>query len=176
LPHVAEEDVRAALEGEPKAIFRIASTIERLQPTQRDETSTALRAAVGDGSHDRGLPVYAVQALVAGGCDVGFHTLRHDPLPALSDDALRRALQEGRERLAAVVGRALDAVSYPYGKADERVARAARNAGYLAGFTTDRAAVTVNTDPLLIPRMPTALSTAKTALRVARAVASSATR
>ena len=171
LPHVSEEDLRAALERAPKSIFRVAAAIERLDPAERNETAAALRTAVGTPAGDEGLRAGQVQSLVAAGFDVGFHTLGHDHLPALPDPALERALHEGREALAAVVGTRLDLISYPYGKADERVAEAARAAGFTQGFTTKRKSVTADTDPLLIPRMPPAMSVGKTALRLARAVA-----
>jgi peptidoglycan/xylan/chitin deacetylase (PgdA/CDA1 family) len=120
---------------------------------------------------DDGLRADDVQSLVAAGFDVGFHTLRHDLLPALPGKALERALDEGHDALAAVVGTRLDLISYPYGKADERVADAARAAGFLLGFTTGRSPVTPKTEPLLVPRIPPAMSPGKTALRLARAVA-----
>jgi peptidoglycan/xylan/chitin deacetylase (PgdA/CDA1 family) len=170
LPHVAEADLRAALEGSPKAIFRVAAAIERLEPAARKETAAALRAAVGPPAGNEGLRTGEVQSLVEAGFDVGFHTFEHDPLPSLSDTTLELALHEGREALAAVVGMQLDLISYPYGKADERVAEAARAAGFTRGFTTERSRVTAETDPLLIPRIPPAMSAGKTALRLAHAV------
>jgi peptidoglycan/xylan/chitin deacetylase (PgdA/CDA1 family) len=176
LPHVAEKDLHAALGRTPKAIFRVAGTIERLDPPQRNEVATTLRAAVGSRNSDRGLRARDVQALASGGFEVGFHTLRHDALPALPDAALEAALRDGRDELAAVAGTAIDVISYPYGKADERVAAAAQAAGFRRGFITGRRAVTADTDPLLVPRVPPARSLGKTALRVARAVASSARR
>jgi peptidoglycan/xylan/chitin deacetylase (PgdA/CDA1 family) len=164
--------VQAALEQEPKAIFRVAGTIERLDSRRREEVAAALRSAVGPRA-DAGLRADDIRALVALGFDIGFHTLRHEALPGLSDDELEQALHDGRDGLAAVVGRPLAVISYPHGKADARVADAARAAGFARGFITGRRAVTDDTDPLLIPRLPPALSLGKTALRLARAVASS---
>jgi len=171
LPHVADDDLLRALEREPKAIFRVAAAIEGLEPPQRTETAAVLRAAAG-ATADEGLRSNDIGRLLAAGCDIGFHTLRHEALPQLDDDALEAALREGRDRLETVTGRRLALVSYPHGKADERVAGAARTAGYDAGFTTGRSAVTASTDPLLVPRIPPALAPGKTALRIARAVAS----
>jgi peptidoglycan/xylan/chitin deacetylase (PgdA/CDA1 family) len=176
LPHVADADLRAALERSPKAIFRVASTIERLPPRERDETAAALRAVVGPRAADEGLRAEDVRSLVAAGFDVGFHTLRHDALPTLSDTELEQALHDGRDELAAVAGTRLELISYPYGRADKRVVGATHAAGFTAGFTTERSLVTPETDPLLIPRMPPALSAGKTALRLARALASSGSR
>jgi peptidoglycan/xylan/chitin deacetylase (PgdA/CDA1 family) len=174
IPHVAEADVRAALERSPKAIFRVAAAIEQLDRPQRAETADVLRAAAGPPDADEGLRAANVQALIAGGAEVGFHTLRHDLLPALSDSELADALREGRDELAAVTGARLDVISYPHGRADQRVADAAHAAGFTYGFRTGGKPVTADTNPLLIPRIPPAMSPGKTALRLARAVASSA--
>ena len=174
LPHVAAADLHAALVREPKAIFRVAATIESLDSGRRNETAAALRAAVDGHVCDEGLRPGDVQALVTAGFDVGFHTLGHEALPTLPDGRLEQALTDGREELAAVVGKPLELISYPHGKADERVGAAARAAGYTLGFTTRRSVMTADTDPLLAPRMPPAPSAGKTALRVARAVAGSA--
>ena len=171
LPHVAEADLRAALARTPKAIFRVAAAIEQLNPPERNETAVALRAAVGPPPADDGLRTDQVQSLAAAGFDVGFHTLEHHLLPALSDAALEEAMRDGRDELAAVTGGRPDLISYPYGKADDRVAETARAAGFKRGFTTKRTCVTPDTDPLLIPRIPPAMSVGKTVLRLARAVA-----
>jgi peptidoglycan/xylan/chitin deacetylase (PgdA/CDA1 family) len=176
VPHVAEADVRAALARAPKAIFRVAATIERLERGQRRETAAALRTAAGPPHDDEGLSAEDIRALVDGGAEIGFHTLRHELLTQLTDDELADALREGRDELSAVVRRPLDVISYPHGRADDRVAAAAREAGFRCGFVTARRRADANTDPLLIPRIPPALSPGKTALRVARAVRSSASR
>jgi peptidoglycan/xylan/chitin deacetylase (PgdA/CDA1 family) len=176
VPQVAHADLDAALAREPKAIFRVAAAIERLAPSKREEAAAVLRAAVGARAAEDPLTAADVRTLVAGGCDVGFHTLRHEALPLLDDDTLEQALRDGRDALDAVVGSRLDAISYPHGKADDRVAAAARAAGFSLGFVTGARPVTADTEPLLVPRIPPAPSPGKTALRVARAVASSTSR
>ncbi len=167
--HVSESDFRAALERSPRAIFRVASAIERLEPRQRADAAAALRAAVGPPPADSGLRVEDVRALADAAFEVGFHTLRHDALPALPDAALDRALRDGREALDAAVGRPLRLIAYPHGKADSRVAEAAREAGFALGFTTRRGVVAPDSDPFLIPRTVPDLSASGLALRLARA-------
>jgi peptidoglycan/xylan/chitin deacetylase (PgdA/CDA1 family) len=167
LPHVEQDVLSAALRREPKAIFRVAGTIERLAPGERAEVASALRDAVGS-SAEQGLRAADVRALTAAGFQVGFHTLRHDALPSLTDDELRAALHDGRDELAGITQAPLDTISYPYGKADERVAAAAAAAGFTLGFTTKRGSVTPETEPLLVPRIPPAPTVGKTMLRVAR--------
>jgi peptidoglycan/xylan/chitin deacetylase (PgdA/CDA1 family) len=176
VPRVSEADLDAALAREPKAIFRVAATIERLAPPERMEVEAALRAAVGERAAEDPLTADDVLTLVQGGCDVGFHTLRHEALPLLDNDALEQALQDGRDLLEELAGGPVEALSYPYGKADDRVAAAARAAGFTLGFVTGARPVTADSDPLLVPRLPPAPSPGKTALRVARAVASSTSR
>lgn len=51
----------------------------------------------------------------------------------LSDDALRAELRESREQIAEQMTRACRSIAYPYGEADDRVARMAEQAGYSAG-------------------------------------------
>ena len=48
---------------------------------------------------DAGLRAEDVRTLADAGFEVGFHTLRHDPLPQLDDEALRRAMVDGRAEL-----------------------------------------------------------------------------
>jgi peptidoglycan/xylan/chitin deacetylase (PgdA/CDA1 family) len=167
LPHV---DAGAALERSPRAILDLAGTIIRLPREQRYEVALALREAVGPPSTDDGLRSHDVRALVDAGCTVGFHTLRHDPLPGLSDTELEQALRDGREALAAAADARVDVLAYPHGKADARVAEAARAAGFELAFTTARGTVTAETDPLRIPRTVADLSAGELALRLARMV------
>lgn len=66
--------------------------------------------------------------------EIGSHTLSHAHLTQLSDAELDLELRESRERIEAELGRRCPFVAYPYGDDDERVHRAARAAGYEAGF------------------------------------------
>jgi peptidoglycan/xylan/chitin deacetylase (PgdA/CDA1 family) len=72
--------------------------------------------------------------LVDRNVEIGSHTLTHAHLTQLSDAELSRDLRESREQIEAELGRPCRFVAYPYGDDDERVHRAARAAGYEAGF------------------------------------------
>jgi hypothetical protein len=62
-------------------------------------------------------------------------------------------------------------ISYPHGKANRRVAKAARAAGYSRGFTGSAEAVGAQTDPLLLGRHDPGVGTVgDLALALARAV------
>ena len=171
IPQVPEAEVRAALERSPRAILDLAGVIVRLEPPKKTEVAAELRAAAGSPAADSGLRAPDVRTIVDAGCTVGFHTLRHDALTSLSDPELEEALSEGRESLAAAAGRDPKLIAYPHGKADGRVADAARKASFALGFTTARGPVAADTDPFLIPRTVADQSVGDLALRLARAVA-----
>src|SRR4051812_24392628 len=164
LPHVPAAAVRSAVSREPRAILDLAGAIVRLERAQRREVAAALREAVGDEQDDEGLGREGVVALSAAGCAIGFHTPAHEPLPALSDEELARALRDGSDEL----GPGVRTIAYPHGKADQRVADAAQAAGYVCGFTSARGPVTPTTHPFLIPRTVADLSASALALRLAR--------
>ena len=168
IPHVHAAEVHAALERTPRAILDLTGKIVRLEPRQKTEVVAALRSAAGPPASDSGLREPDVRAIVAAGCSVGFHTLRHDALPSLSDAGLSEALVEGLEAVAAASGEHPEHIAYPHGKADRRVADAARGAGFTLGFTTARGPVTPDTDPFLIPRTVADESARALALRLAR--------
>lgn len=68
------------------------------------------------------------------GWEVGSHTVTHPVLPDLDDEALGDELTRSRRAIEERLG-ACETIAYPYGRADARVAAAARAAGYLAGCT-----------------------------------------
>jgi len=140
--------VGALLPGDD--IFAMGDAMKRRSPSER---ATVDRALTRLGAEPE--PVRMTEDQVrqlAREHDVGFHTLRHDFLPALSDVELEEALTAGRERLESVCGRVFDQIAYPHGEAGPREARAARAAGFRMGFTTVAAPCHRASDPLLIGR------------------------
>jgi peptidoglycan/xylan/chitin deacetylase (PgdA/CDA1 family) len=136
-----------------KGIHGWADAIRSASPEERGRAARALAERIGADPPDAGMRREDVASLAAAGFEIGFHTLRHDVLPALDDPELESALRDGREAMERAAGRRLTAISYPYGEADDRVARAAARAGYEHGFTGIPAAVTADGDPLLLPRV-----------------------
>jgi peptidoglycan/xylan/chitin deacetylase (PgdA/CDA1 family) len=124
-----------------------------LSPDARAEVSEQLRDLAGAEGARLVLGREGVHALAAAGYEIGFHTLRHDPLPRLTDEELDRAMRQGRQALEEACGTPLETIAYPHGLADERVAATARRTGYAAGFTTEPHAVTPSSDPLLLGRV-----------------------
>jgi peptidoglycan/xylan/chitin deacetylase (PgdA/CDA1 family) len=132
-------------------IHDVAVAVEAMPQAARDAVAEALRA-LEPTEPEGGLNAEAVATLVEGGFAIAFHTRRHDRLPELDDVALDRALTEGRSALERLAGAAITAIAYPHGRADGRVAQAAREAGFVVGFTGEHGPVTPGSDPLLLNR------------------------
>jgi peptidoglycan/xylan/chitin deacetylase (PgdA/CDA1 family) len=169
---IPSSELEAALSREPHAIHRVARQIEQLSQDSRAWVADTLRAT--RPGTEGGLSAAEVRSLADDGWEIGFHTLRHDPLPGLSDESLERALREGRAELEAAVGADVRLISYPHGQADGRVAAAAGRAGFRSGFRGGGAPVRLGTDPLAIPRIDASFRSAERfALQLVKAVTGS---
>jgi peptidoglycan/xylan/chitin deacetylase (PgdA/CDA1 family) len=158
-------------------VHELGLAIETLPPRRLEEVNAALRRLVRPDPADAGLRAEHVAALVADGFEIGFHTRRHHRLPRLNQAELGTAIAEGRVELEAAVGAPLTTIAYPHGRADERVAAAARAAGFAAGFTGAPGPVTPASDALLLCRVsPSYTSVGELAVDVALAVRSAVSR
>jgi peptidoglycan/xylan/chitin deacetylase (PgdA/CDA1 family) len=139
--------------GMPGAIHELGRAIEEMPPEQRDSVAAKLGQRVGPDPTSSGMRADDVRALAEAGFRVGFHTHRHDTLPALDDTALSQAMTAGRAELEAVVRGRLSVIAYPHGRADLRVGAAARAAGFEYGFTGREESVVHDSDPLFLGRL-----------------------
>lgn len=164
--------------GGPGAhVHEVGRAIEALPARRIDELDTALGLLVGPDPEDAGLRADDVAALAADGFEIGFHTRRHYPLPGLTAAGLDAAMAEGLAELEEAAGGRLTTIAYPHGRADGRVAAAARAAGFGAGFTGAPGPVTAESDPLLLCRLsPSYTSVGELAVDVALAVRSAVSR
>jgi len=87
------------------------------------------------GHRERHLSAEDVRSLAAEDVTVGSHGAAHEDMTRLGDRALSETLSGSKRRLEDLTGRPVDAISYPWGRVDARVARAARSAGYRVGFS-----------------------------------------
>lgn len=136
---------------DPRAIHELARLVEALDVPAREAFARMLPDV--PASAEVGVPPGGVQALASAGMAIGLHTRRHDPLPSLGDDALAAAFAEGRDELERAAGQRLVVVAYPHGRADSRVARVAREAGFTAGYTGVPVPVRAGDDPLILGRI-----------------------
>jgi peptidoglycan/xylan/chitin deacetylase (PgdA/CDA1 family) len=158
----------SALGAQAASLHEFGAIIEAMTPEERDQVSARLTHTLGPDPENAGIRADDVRKLASSGMEIGFHTLRHDPLPSLDAAALARALSDGRDMLEAVAGRRLSTIAYPHGRADRRAANAARQAGFEIGFTGERQAVGPESDPLLLGRLgPSYRSIGHFALQIA---------
>lgn len=78
--------------------------------------------------------------------DIGSHTITHLPLVELSDDELKRELEESLVRLKQQLGYECVHMAYPNGMFNDKVIALAREVGYAAAFTMERGTNNKNTD------------------------------
>jgi peptidoglycan/xylan/chitin deacetylase (PgdA/CDA1 family) len=131
----------------------LGRAIQQLTPDRQDAVDALLIGLAGPPPADAGLRGPEVRQLVAAGHEIGFHTRRHYRLPTLDGSQLARALREGHHELAVAAGVEPHLLAYPFGRADERVAAAARAEGFSCGFSTVPLAVTAASSPWLLPRV-----------------------
>jgi peptidoglycan/xylan/chitin deacetylase (PgdA/CDA1 family) len=149
----------------------LQEAIEELPPGRRHALADRLGELAGPDPDDSGLRAEDVRRLIEGGMEVGFHTVRHDILTGLEDEALAAAMRDGRAEVEEAAGGPLRTIAYPNGRADRRVADAAREAGFELGFTAFGRAVDPEGDPLLVDRIDARFQHAGVlAYRVARAL------
>jgi peptidoglycan/xylan/chitin deacetylase (PgdA/CDA1 family) len=156
---------------EPSRLHELGLMLELMPPEERDAASARLYDALGPDVLNAGIRRAQVRELADADMTIGFHTFRHDSLTRLTDDQLAQAMETGRDALADAVGAPVETIGYPHGRADERVAAAARKAGFRAGFTTQDVAVTPSVDPLLQGRVgPSLRSVGALAIQLALAL------
>jgi peptidoglycan/xylan/chitin deacetylase (PgdA/CDA1 family) len=109
----------------------------------------------GAGHHDVAadhLGPEDISELATAGMAIGFHTLEHAMLTALSQPEVEDAVRRGRAELEDAAGAPVALFAYPFGRADARTAAAVRGAGFKAAVTGIPGPVTPGTDPFFIPR------------------------
>jgi peptidoglycan/xylan/chitin deacetylase (PgdA/CDA1 family) len=131
--------VDAATGADLAALCERSPRLQRLVTTAVDLAPRHLRAP-------------QITELAEAGMAVGFHTLHHRRLVDLDGEGLRLALAHGRQALEGAIGRRVDLLAYPHGKADARVAAAARTAGYRMAWTGWPRPVRAGDDPFLLGR------------------------
>ncbi len=119
--------------GVPGTVFAPTSFVGRPEPMAWPGIDRWL-----GGEHESELVCMSwdeLRRLAAAGWEVGSHTRTHPHLTSVGDEQLRDELEGSRADCAQGMGRACATLAYPYGDWDERVARAAEEAGYAAACT-----------------------------------------
>lgn len=94
-----------------------------------------------------------LRRLIAAGIEIGSHGRHHRDLTECSDEELREELQGSRADLEALLDARVRTFCHPYGRVDDRVREAAREAGYLAAVSIHGQPGARPGDPWALPRM-----------------------
>ncbi len=94
-----------------------------------------------------------LRELAAAGWIVGTHGVTHRYLSDLDDASLHDELIQSRDALTLILGQPPRHMSLPGGRADARVTRAARGAGYRSLSTSLLGRVPGRPDPFAVPRL-----------------------
>jgi peptidoglycan/xylan/chitin deacetylase (PgdA/CDA1 family) len=87
------------------------------------------------------------------GFEVLSHTVSHCVLTEQNDRRLKRELSESKIALENIIGHEVCGISYPHGAYDSEVCRAAKQVGYLSGYTIEPCIVDSHTDSMQIGRV-----------------------
>ncbi len=164
----AEERERIGALTFDDALAQTAETAMPLLAERGMRASVYVATALLDQPHphvegERVMAASQVVELADAGFEIGAHTVDHPYLPSLSDDELHDQLRRSRAQLEDLIGERVASMAYPFGAVDERVARAARDAGY---ETACGCAGPGPWDPMRLPREPVFPSVTTLRLRV----------
>ena len=111
----------------PSTVFLVTQLVGK-----RDEWSKGQNPS---GTTHPLMGAHHIHELRAQGFSFHSHTRTHPDLRTLDDTALQDQLVGARSDLQNLLGEDVDYLAYPYGRYDERVLRAAQQAGYRAAFS-----------------------------------------
>ena len=140
------------------AASRVAAWVELLKrtaPAARSHWIATVEAASPPVNRDnyRAMRPEEAAGLARRGHEIGSHSVAHEILPLLDDDALAFELNHSREVIAEWVGDQVPGFCYPNGSCDERVVAATRAAGYDYACTTNSPHGDPMDDVLLLGRV-----------------------
>lgn len=95
-----------------------------------------------------------IRTLGLGPCvSIGAHTVTHPPLTSLTPDEQRLELGGSKQALEELLGRAVDAVSYPFSAVDDQTVAVAREAGFAYACAGGDGPVRRTSPTLGLPRL-----------------------
>jgi len=80
----------------------------------------------------------AIKEMSDFGIDIESHTVNHPKLNTMSYDKQLTELKESKLLLESITGKVVTSVAYPFGDFNDNTIKAAQEAGYSLGFTTNR--------------------------------------
>lgn len=104
-----------------------------------------------DGSYY--LSKEAIREMSAYGIDIESHTINHPHLNKMTYDKQLEELVESKKTLEEITGKEINSIAYPFGDFNDDSLNAAKDAGYVLGFTTKLGLSDRNDNPLTLDRI-----------------------
>jgi peptidoglycan/xylan/chitin deacetylase (PgdA/CDA1 family) len=160
---VSDEEAKAAYAYDTADAARLKFFLNvTIPPSEREEALERVLALIGETEEEFCTRLYMSEEQVAEldreHAAVGSHCYAHVPLATLGTDEIRNDLERGAALLKRVTGTRPRVLSYPHGSeraVTRTVAEQAAAAGFLVGFTMERAFNATLEDPLLLARVDT---------------------
>ena len=141
-------------DGDSSEYWSAWERLRRLPVPEAEEELASLERQRGLGATDGARPVSEaeLESLASGSIEIGGHTVTHPSLPVLGLDEQEREIADGRGRLEELVGRPLEAFSYPYGDYDDATVRLVQQTGFRFACSVEEGFVSRDSSPFLLPR------------------------
>jgi peptidoglycan/xylan/chitin deacetylase (PgdA/CDA1 family) len=85
--------------------------------------------------------------------DIGAHTVTHPQLSLLDEACQRSEIEGSRRRCEELIGEPIHTFAYPFGDFDDAAAACVRDAGFACACTTQGGTISIQTDPMRLPRL-----------------------
>lgn len=129
----------------PATLFLVSSLIGRQDEWCAEENPSGALYPLMDAAQ--------IRQLVAQGFSFYSHSRSHADLPALPDEALANQLRSSKLEIEALLGQPVPFLAYPFGRHDERVVAASKQAGYAGCFSVIPGFNRPGQDPYRIRRL-----------------------
>ena len=95
----------------------------------------------------------AVREMSSYGIDIESHTVNHPHLNKMTYDKQLEELVESKKNLEEITGKEINSIAYPFGDFNDNSVKAAKDAGYVLGFTTKLGLSDRSDNPLTLDRI-----------------------
>lgn len=95
----------------------------------------------------------AIREMSAYGIDIESHTVNHPHLNKMTYDKQLEELVESKKALEEITGKEINSIAYPFGDFNDDSVKAAKDAGYVLGFTTKLGLSDRSDNPLTLDRI-----------------------
>jgi peptidoglycan/xylan/chitin deacetylase (PgdA/CDA1 family) len=166
IPSVAADEPGAAVSAQPwearpgtrlRAFYEVWLALRALDAQARDAALEEIADWADSPRHSERVLLtwdHLREFATLPGFGLGAHTLTHPDLPNCSFEDARAEIAVGANRLRAQAGVEVEQFAYPFGAWNQGIARLVADLGFHAAYTTDGHAISWDSSPHALPRVP----------------------